>query len=276
MSASGRRMPVVLSGLLVVVTTVIGPAAPTQGAEKRRECRNQDRSTIGCGGDSLSQTPGSPATRSSPGAQGGPAQETADLTGVRRNGADAELCRFVRPVPLPDDPDQRLHTRTAEHLFAHLFRNHPECQGAEAGTGPGAVALSYWETVTLPDPDPYIAPGKAITGLAAYLETRGTLEVTFTDAETPFGTLEILAHGSYHVDWGDGTRTGPHPAEGRPWPDGEIRHTYSHVGTYDVRVEIAWTATWALGGESGVLPGLQTSATIPDFPVGQIQAVVVG
>lgn len=35
-----------------------------------------------------------------------------------------------------------------------------------------------------------------------------------------------------------------------------------------------WTADWSLGGESGVLRTLQTTGTINDFPVQQIQAVI--
>ena len=108
----------------------------------------------------------------------------------------------------------------------------------------------------------------------AYLETHGTTSHTFTDPKTPFGPLTFVATGKYYVDWGDGTTTGPHSAEGGPWPDGKIKHEYIHVGTYDVVVTERWTATWSFGDRSGTLNELRTVGRIDDFPVQQIQAVV--
>ncbi|MGH9280557.1 MAG: hypothetical protein ACRD12_20995, partial [Acidimicrobiales bacterium] len=89
-----------------------------------------------------------------------------------------------------------------------------------------AFAARYWETVPLPKPRPYIAPGWAIVGKLGYLETRGELTKTFTDPNTPFGTLEIFATGRYYVDWGDNESSGPHSSEGKPWPEGQITHDY--------------------------------------------------
>ena len=135
------------------------------------------------------------------------------------------------------------------------------------------IAARYWERVPLPKPQPVIAPGRAITGKLAYLETRGEVARTYTNA-TAFGPLEIIAKGAYTVSWGDGETTGPHAFEGKAWPDGRITHDYLHVGTFDIVVTERWTATWRLGGESGVLRTLQTTGRIDDFPVEQIQAVI--
>jgi len=139
---------------------------------------------------------------------------------------------------------------------------------------PGTYALRYWKDLPLPAPQPYIAPGRAITGLDAYLETRGTTTHTYNEADTPFGALTIVATGKYYVDWGDGTTTGPHSREGKPWPDGEIKHQYINIGSYDVVVTERWTARWSFGSASGTLDELRTVGRIEDFPVGQIQAVV--
>jgi len=133
----------------------------------------------------------------------------------------------------------------------------------------------YWDDVLLPTPQPYIAPGRAITGMYAYLETRGTTSHTYTEPDTPFGPLTVVATGRYYVDWGDGTTTGPHSAEGGPWPDGTIKHEYIHIGNYDVVVTERWTATWSFGDRSGTLDELRTVGRIEDFPVQQIQAVVL-
>ena len=137
------------------------------------------------------------------------------------------------------------------------------------------MAVRYWQDVPLPAPAPHIAPGRAITGMFAYLETRGSTTHTYTEPNTPFGPLQIVAQGAYYVDWGDGTSTGPHPDEGGPWPDGRITHEYLRVGAYDVVVTERWTATWSFGAESGSLDELRTVGRIDDFPVEQIQAVVL-
>jgi hypothetical protein len=83
-----------------------------------------------------------------------------------------------------------------------------------------------------------------------------------------------VASGSYTVDWGDGTSTGPHKFEGKAWPDGRITHDYIDVGSYNIVVTEKWTANWSLGGESGTLRTLQTTGRIDNFPVEQLQAVI--
>lgn len=145
-------------------------------------------------------------------------------------------------------------------------------QPAPAET-PSMIARRHWERVPLPRPQPVIAPGRAITGKLAYLETRGAVGHTYT-SDTEFGPLVIIASGSYVINWGDGEMSGPHSFEGMPWPHGRITHDYIHAGSYDVVITERWTASWRLAGESGVLRTLQTSGRIDDFPVEQIQAVI--
>lgn len=159
---------------------------------------------------------------------------------------------------------------------------YPPCPAQPAAPGqppaltvdtPSMVARRYWEQVRLPTPRPTIAPGRAITGKLAYLETRGEITRTYTN-DTVFGPLRIEATGAYTVAWGDGETTGPHRFEGTPWPSGQITHTYLTVGVYDIVVTEKWTATWTLGGERGILRTLQTTGRIDNFPVEQIQALV--
>ncbi len=164
--------------------------------------------------------------------------------------------------------------------YNSILETYPPCPEQPRAPGqtppvetPAMIAARYWERVPLPKPQPVIAPGRAITGKMAYLETRGEVARTYTN-DTVFGRLEILARGAYTVDWGDGETSGPHGFEGKPWPDGGITHEYQNVGSYDVVVTERWTATWSLGGQSGVLRTLQTTGRIDDFPVEQIQAVI--
>ena len=144
---------------------------------------------------------------------------------------------------------------------------------AQPAPTPAELAVQFWRELPLPSPQPHIAPGRAITGKTAYLETRGQTRRVFGQ-DTPLGRLELTATGTYYVDWGDGTTTGPHDTEGGPWPDGKITHTYVDVGRYDVVVTERWSATWTLGGAGGDLSGLRTTGRIEDFPVEQVQAVI--
>ncbi|MGQ0744681.1 MAG: hypothetical protein ACT4OS_10185, partial [Acidimicrobiales bacterium] len=139
-----------------------------------------------------------------------------------------------------------------------------------------AVLEAFVETLDLPRPSPRIGVGYAITGLPAHLATNGAVSASFT-RPTPLGELVVKAVGTYSVDWGDGTITGPHWREGRPWPDGEILHTYSHVGTYDVIVSQQWRAEWSIFGTDyqGVIDDLTTATVVEDLVVDQVQTILV-
>jgi hypothetical protein len=170
--------------------------------------------------------------------------------------------------------------RVGEAVIDGVLAGLPDCPVLPADESAPAdaattYAVEYWQEIPLPAPQPYIAPGRAITGLLAYIETRGTTTHTYTEPDTPFGPLTITATGRYYVDWGDGTHTGPHSREGRPWPDGQITHMYINIGAYDVIVTERWTATWSFGTETGTLDELRTVGRIDDFPVQQIQAVIL-
>ena len=159
--------------------------------------------------------------------------------------------------------------------FGNILAQYPACpeQPSQQRETPAQIAARYWEEIPLPKPAPHIAPGWAITGKLAYLETNGELRHVYTN-RTAVGPLEITATGSYYVDWGDGETTGPYRVEGKPWPDGEITHEYQWAGIYNIVLTERWTATWRLGGESGTLRELRTTGRIDDFRVTQIQAVI--
>jgi hypothetical protein len=173
----------------------------------------------------------------------------------------------------PDDSAKRInHGLIPQAEGTNLFMTYPPCPEEPAQPGqqapvetPTMVAARYWERIPLPKPQPHIAPGRAITGKLAYLETRNEIQHVYKN-DTTFGPLEIIAQGAYDVDWGDGDKTGPYDGEGGPWPDGTITHQYVDVGNYDVVVTEKWTATWRLGGESGTLRQLQTVGRISNFP----------
>ena len=199
----------------------------------------------------------------------GPEGQACIGTGYYEEGTVAP-----RPVQGPTEVEEGPGNSSSLYSTAPPCPAQPRAEGQTAPVEtPAMVARRYWEEVALARPRPQIAPGRAITGKLAYLETHGQTTQVYTNS-TIFGLLEISATGAYTVDWGDGTTTGPHNFEGKPWPDGRITHDYLNVGSYDIVVTERWTANWRIGGNSGVLRTLQTTGRIDDFPVEQIQAVI--
>ncbi|MDP8987897.1 MAG: PKD domain-containing protein [Actinomycetota bacterium] len=193
-----------------------------------------------------------------------------------RDGPDGAGCLDTvtsrRDTPMTDSErsDNDEVWLFANRLMVEPCPNEP---GTPATLTPAEVAEPFVRTIPLPAPRPRIPPGHAITGLPAYLETRGSLTHRVGPAPTELGPIEVRATGAYYVDWGDGTpEEGPFPFEGEPYPAGRIVHTYRHTGTYTVTVREAWSAEWRLGGDSGTVPGLQTQASVP-LEVRQLQAV---
>lgn len=147
-------------------------------------------------------------------------------------------------------------------------RNFPRCPSAVLT--PQEVAVGVVEAFPFPAPQPYIAPGRAITGLRAFLEPRSP--TTVSDVRpTPLGEIRLDATGVYYVNWGD-AKTGPHPGPGGPWPSGNISHVYTDRGVYDVEVTVAWSVRWQLGGDTGIL-NVTTQGNLRGLPVEQVQAV---
>ncbi len=149
-------------------------------------------------------------------------------------------------------------------------------QPLPAVPSPAAAAQMVWrDQVRLPSPEPYIAPGKGITGLAAFLEVRGPRAVTQSFNVFGYALTITAAMTSYDIDWGDGTWSRGVTSSGGPWPNGDVRHVYTIAKNYRVRVFQNWTGTWSMaGGGGGVVDGtLQTEGRIEAFPVDQLQAV---
>lgn len=262
-----RRVTVAIGALGLFITTAVPAFGQAAGCRPAR-----DEGKMNCSGSRVIVIPGS-SRRS---AAKAPAVVWVPMR-ASAPGPDGRRCatRQLLPVAGWIQPDRSL--RTEPYLAAYLdgLGPCPVVPRARSAPSPaGVLAESFWTEVPLPVPVPHIAPGRAITGLPAYLETKGTTGHRFSRS-TPLGPMAIEATGTYRVDWGDGTNTGPHSQEGQPWPDGQITHSYRDVGSYDVVVTEHWTATWSVGDESGQLDQLVTTAGIADFPVGQIQAVLV-
>ena len=264
----------------VPTTPITDPASPYSTVSLSELCFSGDPRVVGClGAQSFQITPNAGSE-----SEGNIAQSPdSGITYVPYNqivnhgGPNGEPCLTTGYYPLGvEDRREAFFYGSEPSSIDALYPVCPVEPGSEAAPdAPLTYVARYWQTVVLPRPEPYIAPGRAITGMFAYMETRGTTTKTFTDPNTSFGPLTIVATGTYYVDWGDGTHTGPHTREGGPWPDGQITHEYIHIGAYDVVVTERWTATWSFGSQSGTLTELRTAGRIEDFPVQQIQAVVL-
>lgn len=142
---------------------------------------------------------------------------------------------------------------------------------------------------------PTIAPGRGITGVAAYLETQRPM--TVSEARTTFpdlgddlsgnwrnpqpipGTVSFEGAGTYTVDWGDGTVTGPFDTPGVPYGDTSgpaVTHTYASAGNQTVTVTDAWRVSMRVEflGETFVFTHQRELAprTLA-FPVGEVRSV---
>ncbi|MGI8685186.1 MAG: hypothetical protein ACR2MO_08890 [Acidimicrobiales bacterium] len=200
-----------------------------------------------------------------------------------------DLTILRRPIPNevpppggcrpPGTPGGRelLSTMLANPSIAIQWVSSYRC-GGEEPPPPRELARQVIEEVGLPAPVPVIAPGWAITGMRGYLEPsltapvidgRPTVSATRT---TELGEMAVTATAVYRVDWGDGERTGPVIGPGGPWPDGNLTHTWTTIGTYDVVVAADWTVRWRMGAASGTLT-TTTEGRIEAFRVDQLQAV---
>jgi len=278
-----RRLLIV--SLLAAVLAAVSPALADDLLENGKDCGvGAGGVAIDCGKMRLGGQTDSGGETSGGGGASTPQVKYVPYPKLSE-GPDGERCvttgYYVEGSPVPDDaaPDVAPSPDRIPGAggFNNLYDTYPACPPGEPNPAqpdtPAQFAARYWERVPLPKPAPYIAPGWAITGKFAYLETRGTTTKTF-HADTPFGPLDINATGKYFVDWGDGEQSGPHSMEGKPWPEGEIKHDYVWAKTYDILVTERWVATWSLGGEHGILRQLETAGTIDDFPARQIQAVI--
>ncbi|MGH9164986.1 MAG: hypothetical protein ACRDZW_05665, partial [Acidimicrobiales bacterium] len=106
-------------------------------------------------------------------------------------------------------------------IWSVLAKSFPPCRVGPVPEAPDPeeAAIDVLERFPLPAPKPFIAPGRAITGLRAFLEPH--LEVPFIAGHpsytgtrsTPLGDMAVEATAVYYVDWGDET-TGPHTGPG--------------------------------------------------------------
>lgn len=138
---------------------------------------------------------------------------------------------------------------------------------------PGFIDALYATIVhTLDTPQPYVAPGYAITGLPAYLEVGAP--TSFDQTLSALGiAVRVWGEADYHVDWGDGRQVLYERDNGAPYPHGNLRHTYAEVADpRTITVTGIWTLNWSARGQTVSGIRLELTETY-DLPVRQLQAV---
>lgn len=233
--------------IVVLAAALMSVADVPHGAAAAQTClRSDSGGAVDCSGEqsgSYQTTLATTGNSSSVSSSSGPT--TKYLPYIRLvTGADGQPCvttgYYAEGTSPNDAAITDLVTRNVQDIHGLQPLEYPPCPEQPRAPGeaapletPSMVAMRYWEQVPLPKPRPFIAPGRAITGKRAFVETRGDVARTYTN-DTVFGQLIIVASGSYTVNWGDGVTTGPHPFEGKPWPEGQITHDYLNIGSYDV------------------------------------------
>lgn len=270
-----RAITATLMPAVIGATALVG-AGPAAAQTPPIDCSNAPVGAV-CGSPG---TQGQDPTATETGVDGPSVPVDYDIyfdeegTGVGAEaGYEDDGCWGIQAVPEGEGQtyDQAVDEQNAQGQNGVLWGN---CE-VEETVDPGFVAQTYWyRMVVPPPPTPLQAdPGKALTGLTAYLEIGG--EVPFVQSfGTPIGTLTFTLTPRYVVSWGDGASTST-TSQGGPYPNGDVTHVYTEDGDVIVTVEAFWTASWTLAGAGGQLPEhpVSTEGTL-DLPVEQRQAVI--
>jgi len=177
-----------------------------------------------------------------------------------------------------------------DSLYSHEFpgvRIDEDCPGGAAAAVPAVVLRDAVRTVVtgqLPRPEPWIAPGFALTGLDVFLDTGAGHDLRYDQTEVvevgPFTyTVEVTARGTTTVDWGDGSEPVTHDEPGRPYPSGVVRHVYRDAGAVDVTVTDGWTIDFRVVDPvtiADTVTAVLAPTTIEDLAVRGYRSVRVG
>ena len=264
-----RRIGLVLAvGLCIASTAVIAAPASAECGATKRDRHGNPIVQVGCEGSEGSESGTGKAYK--------PNELVKTISQV--NG---EYCSIL--ASRTSDPGEReVNTRQLLDQFELWGINFGDVwraivdsvDGCAGAPSPDAVAYSFVHSEGAPNPQPYVAPGHAITGKTAYLETRGPTTHTQT-FETVLGPLTItFTAQDFTVDWGDGSNRdrGPFASPGKPYPDGQARHVYTDKGVVKVTVTQRWTAAWSVAGEGGTLE-VTSTGEMPNLEIRQLQAV---
>jgi hypothetical protein len=289
MSTGERRRPVLRTvaalaigaGTLVATATpVAAQTSPCSEPDPPRWCENYE---IGDPDTGPSDSPGPRVVSTTP---------TYAHYVVRWRLIDGEACERIEVSEWSDQPpgpdatlaaareelQRRLDTPVV-YYHAQTVVDRVACEGPEVEVDVRGLAIAAWAALNPPTFDAQIAPGRALTGMPAYLELAGTTEATeVVPLPDGLGELRIEAAVVEHVvDFGDGSAPVVTTSLGAPWngdPSQQIAHTYQDTGARTVTVDTRWGARFVAPGLTEDLePRVETASL--DLQVNQVQAVRV-
>ena len=185
---------------------------------------------------------------------------------------------------LPEGVDAAQATAARTDAYEQLFRPggalyglNPgfRCEGndPEAAITPQMaedVVHSFVRSDWLPRPELSVPPGYGLVGMPAYLVTDHWLMHALPPQQVDLGILQVVitwqAMGISEVDWGDGT-VERFDVAGRPWPDGQVTHTYQDAGSYRISLQDTWTITYQLAATTGDTTAVLDPVVLDGFEV---------
>ena len=266
-----RRAVVATALLLVGVELPVAPAAADCKKVTAYNDAGEPYEQVVCDGG---------VDESTGGGGGGPVSDPDDLV-TAVSEVDGQACT-IRATPTSDQGEEALAIDgllasipiiglPLQSIWQSIVGGLPGCPSTVVS--PEQVAFSFVREVGAPDPRPAIAPGHAITGKDAYLETPGSVATTVERA-TLLGPLVLeFRPTTFTVDWGDASGADTFTAPGRPYPEGTATHVYTDVGRYDVVVRQRWDVAWSLAGAGGTLGVTGAPSRIDQFEVRELEAV---
>ncbi|WP_331738733.1 hypothetical protein [Embleya sp. NBC_00896] len=231
---------------------------------------------VTCNGSQCTVSAGSNPGTGTPGGGG----QTTTPVGTGHNPAG----------PGPQAPDLKLPKMPIPGLNAPVPPAQPGQPAPPAPPSPQEVAQTAVSQLQLPSPVIATNPvGEQIVGVPSWLwidpaswaPVSATAEVpgvSVTATATPQRVLWTMGDGSTVTCAGPGTAYSTRFAPASASPD--CGHTYTRSSAtqpgaaYAVSATISWTVTWAGAGQTGVVPGMQTTGQITTR-VAEVQAVVV-
>lgn len=129
-------------------------------------------------------------------------------------------------------------------------------------------------------PELQVAPPRVgLTGLRSFFWLDHRPRPVTASASVPGMVVTAYAEAErFTWDFGEGARTTTRHV-GRPWTrkrDGSIGHLYETRGTYDLRLEVLWRASWRINGGAWRHLGYFSTGDERPYPVRQMVAMLTG
>jgi hypothetical protein len=255
--------------ITVVLVTMAGMISILQPANAALSCQNAGRTSSGLvRGKCLVKVRVRPAKRA---------------TGTTVPGRSATTRPAPQPEYYPDTPTQFISQSGTCWRYANGPAQEPCPPIDPTGGTPPPANIPGWmyraaarPMIKPPAPELFIAPGFALPGKKAFLESDGPDQYTATGIAYGDQVSWTCAYTSSYVDWGDGSASGRSAFfryESGEWPDGGVWHIYDEPGNVTVDVTDYWSCILSVNGTPQDVP--IDSFSTNTFPIEIIELQVI-